>query len=82
MDESRWPTANPSLAEGLVEAADIRTGVYGMKGDDLGIAQEYLGYWLPPIEQVEKRLSAKSSGARPRYQPRLLPADSRRLPTA
>lgn len=56
MDESRWPTANPSLAEGLVEAADIRTGVYGMKGDDLGIAQEYLGYWLPPIEQVEKPL--------------------------
>ena len=56
MDESRWPTANPSLAEGLVEAADIRTGVYGMKGDDLGIAQEYLGYWLPPIDQVEKPL--------------------------
>ena len=54
MDESRWPLVNPSLAEGLVEAEDIRTGVNGMKGDDLAIAQEYLGYWLPPQSQVEE----------------------------
>lgn len=53
LDESRWPLVNPSLAEGLVDAEDIRTGVLGMKGDDLGIAQEYLGYWLPASEQVD-----------------------------
>lgn len=53
LDESRWPLVNPSLAEGLVEADDVRPGIYGMEGDDLGIAQEYLGYWLPPSQQVE-----------------------------
>ncbi len=56
MDESRWYGVNPSLAEGLVEIEDVRTGVRGMKGDTLGIAQEYLGYWLPPQEQVEPPL--------------------------
>jgi hypothetical protein len=53
LDESRWFMANPSLAEELVEVEDVRTGVMGMKGDDLAIAQEYLGYWLPPTEQGE-----------------------------
>jgi hypothetical protein len=53
LDETRWPLVNPSLAEGLVEADDVRPGIYGMEGDDLGIAQEYLGYWLPPSQQVE-----------------------------
>ena len=56
MDESRWYEVNPSLAEGLVEIEDVRTGVRGMKGDTLGIAQEYLGYWLPPREQAEPPL--------------------------
>lgn len=56
LDESRWYAANPSLAEGLVEVEDVRTGVMGMKGDDLAIAQEYLGYWLPPQEQAERPL--------------------------
>ena len=56
LDETRWPLVNPSLAEGLVEADDVRPGIYGMEGDDLGIAQEYLGYWLPPSEQVEPPL--------------------------
>lgn len=56
MDESRWFMANPSLAEGLVEVEDVRTGILGMKGDDLGIAQEYMGYWLPLLEQVAKPL--------------------------
>ena len=56
MDESRWYEVNPSLAEGLVEIEDVRTGVRGMKGDTLGIAQEYLGYWLPPQEQAEPPL--------------------------
>ena len=46
-DESRWTLANPTLAEGLVEAEDIRTGALVMRTDPLGVAQEYLGYWLP-----------------------------------
>jgi hypothetical protein len=53
LDESRWPTVNPSLAEGLVEVEDIRTGVLVMRNDPLGIAQEYLGYWVPDVEAVE-----------------------------
>ncbi len=50
-DESRWPEVNPSLAEGLVEARDIRKGIRAMKSNALGVAQEYLGYWLPEQEQ-------------------------------
>ena len=35
--------------------ADIRAIRTGMKDmDELGAAQEYLGYWLPPQSQVEK----------------------------
>lgn len=68
-DESRWPSVNPSLAEGLVTVESIRTGVRGMKADPLGVAQEYLGYWLPPLEQVDppvigEKLWAESEVAR------------------
>ena len=56
LDESRWPTVNPSLAEGLVEVEDIRTGVLVMRNDSLGIAQEYLGYWVPDVEAVDPPL--------------------------
>lgn len=49
-DESRWPEVMPSLGY----HADIRAIRTGMKDmDELGAAQEYLGYWLPPQEQVE-----------------------------
>lgn len=43
-DESRWPEVMPSLGY----HADIRAIRTGMKDmDELGAAQEYLGYWLP-----------------------------------
>lgn len=49
-DESRWPEVMPSLGY----HADIRAIRTGMKDmDELGAAQEYLGYWLPPQTQVE-----------------------------
>ena len=57
-DESRWPQANPSLAEGAVSAEDIRTGVRAMTGDPLGVAQEYLGYWVPAAQQGDPPLLA------------------------
>lgn len=50
-DERRLYGVNPSLAEGLVEIEDIRTGMLVMRADPLGIAQEYLGYWLPDDRQ-------------------------------
>lgn len=55
-DESRWALANPSLAEGAVAVEDIRTGVRAMTGDPLGVAQEYLGYWLPAARQADPPL--------------------------
>ncbi len=69
-DEARWPLVNPSLAEGLVSAEDIRTGVRGMKGDDLGVAQEYLGYWLPPLEQSDPPVIGASLWAESRVAER------------
>lgn len=49
-DERRWPEVMPSLGY----HADIRAIRTGMKDmDELGAAQEYLGYWLPPQTQVE-----------------------------
>lgn len=48
-DRSRWPKVMPSLGY----HADPRAIAVGMKDmDELGAAQEYLGYWLPPIEQA------------------------------
>lgn len=61
LDESRWPLVNPSLAEGLVDADDVRPGIYGMEGDDLGIAQEYLGYWLPKQERLNPPVIGEAS---------------------
>ena len=58
-DEARWPAANPSLAEGTVDAESIRTGVRSMAGDPLGVAQEYLGYWVPAAQQGEPPLLAE-----------------------
>lgn len=58
LDESRWPLANPALADGSVDAADIRTGIRCMAGDPLGMAQEYLGYWVPAAQQGEPPLLA------------------------
>ncbi len=49
-DESRWWSVMPSLGY----HADVRAIRAGMKDmDELGAAQEYLGYWLPATEQVE-----------------------------
>lgn len=43
-DESRWPEAMPSIGY----HADLKAIRAGMKDmDELGAAQEYLGYWLP-----------------------------------
>lgn len=74
LDESRWYLANPSLAEGLVEVEDVRTGVMGMKGDDLAIAQEYLGYWLPPIAQTESPLIGEGLWRSTLIPPEAVPA--------
>ena len=43
-DESRWYQANPSLGRVTVPAS-LRKDLGKM--DELGFAQEYLGYWLP-----------------------------------
>ncbi len=48
-DESRWWGVMPSLGYHADPRA-IRAGMKDM--DELGAAQEYLGYWLPEIEQV------------------------------
>ena len=74
LDESRWYLANPSLAEGLVEVEDVRTGVMGMKGDDLAIAQEYLGYWLPPSVQTESPLIGEDLWRSTLIPPEAVPA--------
>ncbi len=48
-DESRWWEVMPSLGH----HADRRAISAGMKDlDELGAAQEYLGYWLPDAEQA------------------------------
>ena len=52
-DRSRWPKVMPSLGY----HADPRAIAVGMKDmDELGAAQEYLGYWLPPSKQAEAPL--------------------------
>ena len=48
-DESRWWAVMPSLGR-HADARAIRAGMKDM--DELGAAQEYLGYWLPPSEQA------------------------------
>ena len=45
-DEERWWTVNPSLGYHATPAA-LRIGLGDL--DDLGFAQEYLGYWLPKV---------------------------------
>ncbi len=52
-DESRWWGVMPSLGFHADPRA-IRAGMKDM--DELGAAQEYLGYWLPDIEQVDPPL--------------------------
>lgn len=52
-DRSRWPKVMPSLGY----HADPRAIAVGMKDmDELGAAQEYLGYWLPRSAQAEAPL--------------------------
>ena len=52
-DRSRWPKVMPSLGY----HADPRAIAVGMKDmDELGAAQEYLGYWLPKSAQAEAPL--------------------------
>lgn len=57
-DESRWPEVMPSLGY----HADIRAIRTGMKDmDELGAAQEYLGYWLPESTGSEPPLLEEGS---------------------
>lgn len=57
-DESRWPEVMPSLGY----HADIRAIRTGMKDmDELGAAQEYLGYWLPESTGSESPLLEEGS---------------------
>lgn len=44
LDETRWRSVNPSLPD-VANVEAIRTATRLM--DDLGFAQEFLGYWLP-----------------------------------
>lgn len=46
-DESRWAAAMPSLGA-HADARALRAGMKDM--DELGAAQEYLGYWLPKTD--------------------------------
>ena len=59
-DESRWWGVMPSLGYHADPRA-IRAGMKDM--DELGAAQEYLGYWLPAIEQVEPPVIAHDEWA-------------------
>lgn len=56
-DESRWPAVMPSLGYHADPRA-IRVGMRDM--DELGAAQEYLGYWLPEAEQVDPPVIGES----------------------
>lgn len=60
-DVSRWERVMPSLGF----HADARAIATGMKDmDELGAAQEYLGYWLPPMEAgAQPLLSAEQWAA-------------------
>lgn len=49
-DEARWLATNPSLAEGVADAAAIRRDAATML--PITFAQEHLGYWLPRLEQA------------------------------
>ena len=51
----------PSLSAARADARAIRAGMKDM--DELGAAQEYLGYWLPEGDRRRRRrYSALSSG--------------------
>lgn len=66
-DESRWWAVMPSLGY----HADLRAIRAGMKDmDELAAAQEYLGYWLPDVEQVEPPLIGEELWARSRVDAR------------
>ena len=69
-DESRWPLANPTLSEGLVTVEDIRTGMRSMRGNPLGAAQEYLGYWVPRAERHDPPLIGEGLWRESRVQGR------------
>ena len=57
-DESRWWKVMPSLGY----HADPRAIRAGMKDlDELAAAQEYLGYWLPKVEQVNTPLIGEAA---------------------
>lgn len=46
-DESRYYAVNPSLHGGVADIEAIKSSIRLMSSDKLGIAQEYLGYWVP-----------------------------------
>lgn len=55
-DESRWWLVMPSLGYHADQRA-IRAGMKDL--DELGAAQEYLGYWLPDIERTNPPVIGK-----------------------
>lgn len=46
-DEARLYEVNPSLASGHADINAIRSGIRALLPDELAVAQEYFGYWLP-----------------------------------
>ncbi len=46
-DEARYYAVNPSLHGGVADIEAIKSSIRLMSSDKLGIAQEYLGYWVP-----------------------------------
>ncbi len=60
-DESRWPGVMPSLGRHADPRA-IRAGMRDM--DELGAAQEYLGYWLPSAAAGDPPLLTEEEWAR------------------
>lgn len=70
-DRSRWPKVMPSLGY----HADPRAIAVGMKDmDELGAAQEYLGYWLPPSAQTESPLIGEDLWRSTLIPPEAVPA--------
>ena len=75
-DESRWPAVMPSFGY----HADVRAIRAGMKDmDELAAAQEYLGYWLPAVSQVEAPLLSEGEWAACLVEEAPAPVDGERV---
>ena len=75
-DESRWWGVMPSLGY----HADVRAIRAGMKDmDELGAAQEYLGYWLPAAEQADPPVIGRELWAKRLVEAAPAPAPGERV---